>query len=161
MIQRIQSLFLLGVFVLALITVLVNPTYAVFKDDTVDKKVELGYTKTTTSALSKPDDLGVSTGKWINTLIIMSIGLGSLVALFMYKKTALQKKLSIYCALLGAVLIAILVADYYSMSNQLSGASTYPGLSAIFPGVFVVLNFLAWYKIHQDELLLKSMDRIR
>lgn len=161
MIQRVQSLYLLAVLVVGLLVFFFNPSYAILKDSKNDKKVTLGYTKTTTYQLSRSNDPGVGVSKNLNYLFLLVISLGAGAAIFLYKNSSLQKKVCIYLTLLNIIFSIMLLLDYQALQKQLADASAYPGITAIIPIAFMVCTFLAWNHIRRDENLLKSMDRLR
>jgi apolipoprotein N-acyltransferase len=97
----------------------------------------------------------------LNVLVIITIGLGALYAVFLYKKTELQKKISLYVSLLSMVLLASLIFDYIKMAQDAPQVISYPSIQGIWPISCAVLSALAWAAIRRDEKLLRSMDRIR
>lgn len=157
MIQRVQSLYLLLIAAIAIFLLFLNPGYATFKNEQTQKSAKLGYTTTSMSDASGEQNVP----KWINSLILIFIGAGSAFAIFLYKKRDLQKKLSIYIALIAALFTIFMVLDYNTMKMQFPGSTTYPGLWSVFPIIIILLAFLAWRNIRKDEAILKSMDRIR
>lgn len=158
MIQRIQTVYLLLVAVIAVFLLWLNPSYARFEKSGKSNFTELRYVSTD---FYENSETPTQVGKWINVLVIGGICLGSLISIFLFKKRELQKKLAIYMCLLGALLIIFMVMDYNTMSHQFPGNNNSPGLLGIFPVIMVVLSFMAWRNIRKDENLLKSMDRIR
>jgi peptidoglycan/LPS O-acetylase OafA/YrhL len=157
MIQRKQSLCLLIVSLVAFILLFADPGYATFENHTTKSATYLNYTTT----VFQNGDVSNSVAKWINILIIGFIALGSLLAIFLFRKKELQKKLCIYLTLLEALLLIVMVMDYNTMKNQYPNSNTYPGIWSVFPLVMIVLSFMAWRGIRKDEAILKSMDRIR
>lgn len=158
MIQRIQTLYLLTVVVIAIVLIWLNPSYARFDKSGKNTFTELRYCSTD---IYENSETPTQVGKWINVIVIGSIGIGSLVSIFLFNKRELQKKLSIYMCLLGALLILIMVMDYNAMNHQFKGNTNYPGILGVFPLLTIIFNFLAWRNIRKDEQMLKSMDRIR
>jgi Domain of unknown function (DUF4293) len=157
MIQRVQSLYLLIIAAIAMFLLFLNPKYAVFKNEQTQKSAKLGYTTTVMADAAEEKEVP----KWINSLMLISIGAGSVFAIFLFKKRDLQKRICIYLTLISALLIIFMVLDYNTMKMQFEGSSTYPGIWSIFPVAFIIFGFLAWRGIRKDEDLLKSMDRIR
>jgi hypothetical protein len=86
---------------------------------------------------------------------------GSLYAIFLYKKTELQKKICLYISLMSVVLLSSLIFDFLKMSKDAPDISSYPSIHGIWPFASAILSALAWAAIRRDEKLLKSMDRIR
>lgn len=161
MIQRVQSLYLLIIFLISCLMFFGNPGFAIFKDTVADKKVKLGYMSTTTYALSRPADAGIAVIKPLNILLIAAIGLSALAAIFLFKNTKLQKQICMYITIMAAVITVILFIDFSNISKQLPGGNTYPGLHTVWPIACAVLGVLAWSAIRRDEQLISSMDRIR
>jgi hypothetical protein len=157
MIQRVQSLYLLIIAAIAMFLLFLNPKYAVFKNEQTQKSAKLGYTTTSTYQ----EEMAIDNPKWINAAVLISIGIMSSFAIFLYKKRDLQKKICIYITLMSALLAILMVLDYNYIKSQFEGNSTYPGIWSIFPVVFIIFGFMAWRGIRKDEDLLKSMDRIR
>jgi predicted membrane protein len=161
MIQRIQSLFLLLVFLISCLMFFVNPSFAIIKDERADKKIKLGYVSTQTYTLSRPADAGISISKPLNLILILSMGLGSVVAIFLFKNKKLQKQLSIYITLIALVILVMVFIDFGDISKQLPGGNSYPGLHTIWPIACSIFGLLSWRGIRADEKLLANMDRIR
>jgi len=158
MIQRIQSIYLLLVALIAVFLIFANPRYAGFTGEGKNNESELHYIST---QIYKGSEVPTAVNKWINVLILLGIGAGSLFAIFLYKNRELQKKIAIYMCLLTAVFMLIMVMDFNSMRGQFPNSNSYPGLWSIFPIAMLIFLFLAWRSIRKDEDLLKSMDRIR
>lgn len=150
-------MYLLIIALLAIALLFLNLNYASFKNDNSEKTTKLGYTTTVVADA----EVVTKVPKWINSLVLVFIALGSTMAIFLFKKRELQKKLCIYIALLGSLLIILMVLDYNTMKAQFPNGESSPGLWSVFPLAFVILGFMAWYKVRKDEELLKSMDRIR
>ncbi|MFM7766108.1 MAG: DUF4293 family protein [Sphingomonadales bacterium] len=159
MIQRIQSLYLLLVFLLSAMMLILNPKFAKFSNTKAEKiSSELHFV--TKNYYNQADPGGEPYDK-LNFFILLSIGIGSVYAIFLYKKTELQKKICLYVSLLSAVLLISLILDFMKMSQDAPEVSSYPSIHGIWPVACTVLSALAWAAIRRDEKLLKSMDRIR
>ncbi|MEY4002815.1 MAG: hypothetical protein RIT07_857 [Bacteroidota bacterium] len=159
MIQRIQSVYLLLVFLIAALMLLLNPSFADFRYFKSEKiSAELHFV---TKKYFTESDAGTMTYDKLNVLIIIFIGLGALYAVFLYKKTELQKKISLYVSLLSVALLASLIFDYLKMAKDAPQVLSYPSIQGIWPISCAVLSVLAWSAIRRDEKLLRSMDRIR
>ena len=159
MIQRIQSLYLLLVFLLSAMMLILNPNFAKFSN-TKAEKISAKLHFVTKHYFNEADSGSMPYDK-LNILLIACIGLGSLYAIFLFKKTELQKKISLYVTLLSVVLLGSLILDFMKMSQDSPEISSYPSIHGIWPVACAVLSALAWAAIRRDEKLLKSMDRIR
>ena len=159
MIQRIQSLYLLLVFLFAALMLFLNPNFAKFKNTKAEKiSAELHFV---TKHYFNEADSGSMPYDKLNILLIISIALGSVYAIFLFKKTELQKKICLYVSLLSAVLLGSLILDFMKMSQDAPEISSYPSIHGIWPVACMVLSALAWAAVRRDEKLLRSMDRIR
>ncbi|MFN4915451.1 MAG: DUF4293 domain-containing protein [Sphingomonadales bacterium] len=159
MIQRIQSLYLLLVATIAALMLVLNPNFAKFSNTKADKiSAELHFV--TKHYFNQTDPGGAPYDK-LNIIILGLMVLGSLYAIFLYKKTELQKKICLYTSLLSMILLASLIFDFFKMSKDAPDISSYPSIHGIWPFACAILSALAWASVRRDEKLLKSMDRIR
>lgn len=151
MIQRIQSLYLLLVFILCMVIIFINPTFAQGTLNNVLNQV--GYISNTVGA--------TPTLKTLNLIVVIALGGGAISVLFLYKNLALQKKMVNYLIVVSLILIGLLVFDFYYMKNHMGTTSFYPGLNSIWSIACFVLLILARINVQKDIKLLASMDRIR
>ena len=152
MIQRIQTLYLFAAAAL-MVTALLTPL-AYFA---------AGTDEYTLRAFS------LSGGEMSQSTIYMGIVMAlaaavPLVNIFLFKRRMLQIRL---CAvelvlLLGSVAF---IGIYYYLSARMISQSEFHTqgfrIAAVFPLVSLVLDYLAMRAIFKDELLVKSLDRIR
>ena len=87
-----------------------------------------------------------------------------LVNVFLFKNRLLQIRL---CAVELVLLVgsAIFMAIYYFLSNRMFAQLEFSAhgmkLAILFPLVALILDYLALRAIFRDEMLVKSLDRIR
>jgi hypothetical protein len=158
MIQRIQSVFLILVFILG-ITLFVLPI--------------LGFTSYESSYIMNAyHTFDVADA---NNIVSKNIGIGAmqgfiallaLFTVFLYKKRQLQIKLCKLNLLLVTIQIAALVLYIDVAKEGISPASPNDVLISIKAGVFIpllsfVLLYLATRFIKKDEDLVRSADRLR
>ena len=148
MIQRIQTLYLFAAAAL-MVTALLTPL-AYFA---------AGTDEYTLRAFSLSGSGTIYMG------IVMALAAAvPLVNIFLFKRRMLQIRL---CAvelvlLLGSV--AFIGIYYYLSTRMVSQAEFHTQgfrIAAVFPLVALVLDYLAMRAIFKDELLVKSLDRIR
>lgn len=148
MIQRIQSLFLLGV-VLVCVALMYVPIYELVKN----------------SAEILPSDTNVNTqftifNSAILPLINGGVGLLALVGIFLFKNRNLQVRAANLALLIDCALIGLLFFSADSMSTTLEAKVHYlygsylPVINAIF--LFAAVRF-----IKKDDELVRSADRLR
>lgn len=161
MIQRVQSLYLLLVFLLSAMMLVLDPNFAEFSKTKAEKiSAEQHFVTKHYFNKEDPGSRSMPYDK-LNIILIACTGLGALYAIFLFKKTELQKKISLYVSLLSVVLLGSLMLDFMKMSQDSPEISSYPSIHGIWPVACAVLSALAWAAIRRDEKLVKSMDRIR
>ena len=152
MIQRIQTLYLFAAAAL-MVTALLTPLayFAAGTDEYTLRAFSLSGSGMTQSTIY----MG----------IVMALAAAvPLVNIFLFKRRMLQIRL---CAvelvlLLGSVAF---IGIYYYLSARMISQAEFNGqgfrIAAVFPLVALLLDYLAMRAIFKDELLVKSLDRIR
>ena len=153
MIQRIQTLYLLAVTALMAMTLFLP--IATF---------QAGDTCFTLTAFELAGGGESLTTVWMGIVLTVATLL-PFVTIFLFKRRQLQVRLcgAEMVLLLGAV---VFIAIYYwlSVHNALEGVEIdhkQLGWAAPMPLVSLVLTYLAGRAIFKDELLVRSLDRIR
>lgn len=154
MIQRIQTLYLLAVAVLMSLTLFL-PIASFVVDGTT---FEL-------NAFSLSCDGASESTLWMGIMLAMATAL-PLVTIFLYKRRTLQVRL---CAVELVLLLGslVMIGIYYWLTSSLFDDSTLVvehrqfGWAAPMPIVSLVLTYLASRAIFKDEVLVRSLDRIR
>ena len=157
MLQRIQTLYLMAVTLLMVVT-LIFPLVFIGVDGQ----------QVTLSAFSISDAEGVLShvSAWLGGVLVLATVL-PFVTIFLYKNRPLQIRLcGVECVLLiGAV--ALVAAFTYTICNNIfadfdiTWANIAIRFPVILPLVALVLTPLAMRAILRDELLVRSLDRIR
>lgn len=135
MIQRIQSLYLLGASLCTWLSFKI-PFY--------------NGTKGTPPLPSKLTAVNV-----FNLVPSAALALGVLVIIFLYKDRRKQMK---YTLMAAGVAILNLVIFYLQTKSYATGVLSF---GAIFPMAAIVLLGFAWWNMRKDENLVKSLDRLR
>lgn len=152
MIPRIQSLYLLAVAALMLTATLTPLAYFV---GGVDEYLLYAF------AL-KGGGIEHST-IYMGIVVALAAAL-PLVTIFLYKNRMLQIRL---CAVELVLLVgsAVFMAIYYYLSNRLFSQFEFHTqgfrIAIVFPVVGIILDYFAIRAIFKDEMLVKSLDRIR
>ena len=152
MIQRIQTLYLLAVA--ALMAVATFTPLAYFVAGSEEYLLHAFALKSATS--SHPTI-------YMGILVALS-AIIPLVNVFLFKNRLLQIRL---CAVELMLLVgsAIFMAIYYFLSNRMFSQLEFSAhgfhIAIIFPLIALVLDYLAMRAIFRDEMLVKSLDRIR
>ena len=154
MIQRIQSLYLL--IVVALMSVTLFAPIAMFT-------VASGEVFTL-SAFSLASDMQSQSTIWMGILLSLATAL-PLVTIFLFKNRVLQVRLcAVEIVLLLGCVVFMAIYFWLSGANALEDAIVehrHFGWSAIMPIVALVFTSLAARATFKDEILVRSLDRIR
>lgn len=153
MIQRIQTLYLLGSFILVGIMFFFPLADLVDAGGKTFQFLYRGVPALEEGQAALYDALPVA-------ILLTIISLISFVSIFMFKKRLLQIRMTVFnmICMLGAMGLL-----YYSISTagkEMDAIVTYSIVNA-FPLVALILSYLAIREIGKDEALIRSMDRIR
>lgn len=152
MIQRIQSLYLLAVAALMAAAALMPLAYFVGGADEYQLYA---------FALKGP---GASHSTVYMGIVVALAAIVPFVTIFLYRNRMLQIRL---CAVELVLLVgsAVFMAIYYYLSNRLFAQMEFHTqgfrIAVLFPVVGIILDYFAIRAIFRDELLVKSLDRIR
>ncbi len=154
MIQRIQSLFLL------LAAVIMLPLYSQpLARLQISDTIFLHLFHNRVEAFNQDTFTDVST--WPVTTLLTAMILISLFTFFSYKKRIRQIRLCVFNIILhfGFIGLVYFYTKYtLNLNNGVQSVFLWP---VIFPFLSVLLNYLALKRIQKDELLIRSMDRLR
>ena len=152
MIQRIQSLYLLAVAALMAAAALTPLAYFV---GGVDEYQLYAF------SLEGPE---VSYSTVYMGIVVALAAVLPFLTIFLYRNRMLQIRL---CAVEIVLLVgsAVFMAIYYYLSNRLFSQLEFHTqgfrIAVVFPIVGIILDYFAIRAIFRDELLVKSLDRIR
>jgi len=155
MIQRKQSVYLLLVAVL-MSWLLVQP-YA--QIELADGRMLLFKSMVIKSTTTE----SVVNFKYTFLLVILVIVTGALnfVNIFLFSRRIFQIRLCVVSAVLLILILLTMLYHYFMIKNTMENTLHVFRLAAIFPAIGLILNIMAYRAIHQDEMLVKSYDRIR
>jgi len=151
MIQRIQSVYLLAT-VVVLLMILVLPI-ATLVNAQSDSFTYLFY-----GIVNSEGQIALQAFPLATLLVIMPII--SLISIFLYKKRILQMRLCIYNILLMLGSIGLIFFYSFQAKNNLFTETIF-SFPIVLPVVAAILTYLAFRGIRKDEILVKSIDRIR
>jgi len=156
MIQRIQSLYLLLVVILM--------SFLVFKPfaevAVKDGQVVIFYTYAVKKFItSEHSEMIIRTLPVI--IMVCLIGLISFMNIFQFNRRIIQMRVCVLNILLMAGLMILMFYYYYMVKSALQVESHALKLPVIVPVIGIVLTLLAYRKIHEDEVLVRSYDHLR
>jgi hypothetical protein len=136
MIQRIQTVYLLIVTVL---------------------QIFLMFSALATVSDTGGGEISIKTFDVIELAVLTGVtAVVSLVSIFLYKKRVLQARFNVFNALILIALQAYII--YYIV--RLPKPITY-SIPDIFPVISVIFTYLAIRNILKDEIIIKTLNRIR
>ncbi len=151
MIQRIQSIYLLLIGILC-IACAATPV-GVFTQE--------GVTVAEMNNLWLTDIEGVrSYAPWAMFTLLALAATLSLVAIFLFRRRMLQVRLCIFTGLLLIGYYIAYGAFVYLIGQELSAGFTLSWTTS-FPAISLILAYLAFRGIMRDELIVRSLDRLR
>ncbi len=162
MIQRLQTLYLLIVIILSVVSLC--STIGVFNagGEPVAEFSNFSFT-----ALSEPFTQMQAAGPWALGVILISVIAISAFTIMIFHKRVLQMRLTIFTMLLlvGYLLTYAFFVWLYQQKLGEIQATFQPEfqlrLNTVYPLVSVILCFLAFRGIRMDEKLVRSLERIR
>ena len=85
----------------------------------------------------------------------------ALVTVFLYKKRILQIRLCVFNAILMVCFYGLFLFFWYDLKAALEPVSLNVRLALCFPLICLILDYLAIRNIGADEVLVRSLDRLR
>jgi hypothetical protein len=83
------------------------------------------------------------------------------VNIFFYTRRIIQIRLCLASTVLLIIIILTMLYYYILISHSYAHLRHAFRLASIFPVVGIIFNYMAYRGIHQDDLLVKSYERIR
>lgn len=161
MIQRIQSVFLLLVSIIAIVAILVPMHYLSINIQMEEGNSAISAIGLVQQVVAVDNETDQATDyKKAGALAI--IGLIAFVTIFLYKNRALQMRLvrlNIMASVLFAIGMAYFVYKYFQSIEVIEYSIKPAGCIAI--ASILLLNILALKYIRKDDNLVKSADRFR
>jgi len=152
MLQRPQTLYLLGVFMLSLF--LLTGPLALFTMDGVEYVLKH-------SGIFELDGEKLGVATWPLSVFFTLVMALTFLNIFFYKNRIRQMRICIFLILLFAGMVGMIFYYIFIARNQLDGAHTLYKWRIVIPPIAMILSYLAFRRIRRDELMVKAFDRIR
>jgi len=152
MLQRPQTLFLLGVFILSLF--LLTGSIARFT-------VEEGEFILKHSGLLDAAGNKTEVATWPLSVLFIVVAVLAFLNIFFYRHRMRQMRIVVFLILLNAGMIGMMFYYTFIARSQLEGAIVVHQLRFIVPPINMILLYFAFRRIRRDELMVKAFDRIR
>jgi len=152
MLQRSQTLYLLGVFILSLF-LLTGPLALI--------TYEGGELILKHSGVFDTEGVKMEVATWPLTLIFILVAALAFFNIFFYKHRVRQLRICIFLMLLSAGIVGLIFYYTYFISLKFEGLQTIHRWRIVVPLISIILLYLAFRRIRRDELMVKAYDRIR
>ena len=155
MIQRIQSLYILAA--LAMMVVMLFSPFAEIAatDGSIYNFGSIGLTR-----LEGDGWLRISGAIPLMVLIVV-IAVLLLIAIFLFRKRRLQMRLCAYSIILEFGLIGLVYYYFYLAFRDIAVSNYAFRFPVIIPVLSIILLYLAFRGIRKDDILVRSIDKIR
>jgi hypothetical protein len=152
MLQRSQTLYLLGVFILYIL-MLTGPLarFTLEGEAWVLKH----------SGLYMSTELKMDLATWPLTLFFILVSVLALFNILSYRNRIRQMRITIFLIFLSAGMTGMMFYYTWVVRQKLDGSLVLYQWRFMIPPVCVILLYLAFRRIRRDELLVRAFDRIR
>jgi hypothetical protein len=163
MIQRIQTLYLVLVFLLTLFLVYNNPIYAelttISESKTITTQMKF-WSQTVDNSISLSPDVSY---KFLNLILISVVISLSIYSIFLYKRRKRQLKIVVTGIFTSILILMIFILDYLMVLSSYGEELVANSMNLNFNWMVgvVILLILAYRSILSDEKKLKGIDRLR
>ena len=155
MLQRIQTVYLLAATVLMSLMLFLPLAEIAAEGTGIYEVLSKGWF-ITEGEFAKPVML-----TWPVFILVLFLTLITLINIFLYKKRKLQIRICIYSIILAFGLIG-LIYYYFVIGIRPLDEPTYAlSFPMVLPAIFIILIYLAFRGIRKDEILVRSLNRIR
>ncbi len=156
MLQRIQTVYLLVAAVL--MSLMLFLPMAEIAPDGMGIYLVLGKGWLLAAGVGTAD-LAMAT--WPVFILAMVLALLPLINIFFYRNRKLQLRISVYSIILAFGLMGLIYYYFVIGFRQLDDPVYAIRFPIIVPAIYIVLTYLAFRGIRKDEMLVRSLDRIR
>lgn len=152
MLQRSQTLYLLGVFILS-VFMLTGPLALI--------TFEGGELILKHSGVFNTDGVKMGVATWPLTLMFILVIALAFLNIFFYKHRIRQLRICVFLMLLSAGIVGLIFYYTYFISLKFDGLQTIHRWRIVVPPIAIIMLYLAFRRIRRDELMVKAYDRIR
>ena len=152
MIQRIQSVYLLVVTVLLVVTMCLPAGHFIAADGV-------------NTLAFKPLGVTLADGGFQSTWGVFGLLLLSAIVafgtIFLFRNRMLQVRMTIFNSVLLIGYYVVFGVFWYVLKGRLDVTGFQVGWALCLPAVCIILNYLAFRAIYRDEVMVKAADRLR
>ncbi len=155
MLQRVQTVYLLVATVLMSLMLFLPMAEIAAEGSSIYSVLSKGW-YITGGEFAEPVML-----TWPVFILVLFLTLMPLINIFLYKKRKLQIRICVYSIILAFGLIGLIYYYFVIGFKPLDEPAYALSFPMVLPAIFIILIYLAFRGIRKDEILVRSLDRIR
>ena len=155
MLQRIQTLYLLAATILMLLMLFLPLAEIATEQATIYTVLSKGW------YIMEGEHVALAMATWPVFILALVQAILLFINIFLYKTRKLQIRICIYSIILAFGMIGILYYYFVIGFRQLDEPAYALRFPVVVPAITIILIYLAFRGIRKDEILIKSLDRLR
>jgi len=155
MLQRIQTIYLLAASILMSLMLFLPLAEIAAEGTGIYNVLSKGWYITGVG----PAELAMAT--WPVFILALMLVLLPFISIFLYRNRKLQIRICVYSIILAFGLIGLIYYYFVTGFRQMDDPAYALQFPLALPAIFIILIYLAFRGIRKDEILIRSLDRIR
>jgi hypothetical protein len=155
MLQRIQTLYLLAATGLMSLMLFLPLAEIATEDTGIYSVLSRGW------YISDGETTELAMATWPVFNLAMVLAFLTLINICLYRRRKLQIRICVYSIILAFGLIGLVYYYFVMGFRQLDEPVYALRFPLVLPAIFIILIYLAFRGIRKDEILIRSIDRIR
>ncbi len=155
MLQRIQTLYLLAASILMSLMLFLPLAEIADEGTGIYNVLSRGWYING----GGPAELAMAT--WPVFLLALVLVLLTFITIFLYRRRKLQLRICVYAIILAFGLIGLIYYYFVIGFRQMENPVYALQFPLVLPAIFIILIYLGFRGIRKDEILVRSLDRIR
>ena len=155
MLQRVQTVYLLAATVLMSLMLFLPLAEIAAEGTGIYTVFSKGW------YITEGESAEPAMATWPVFILVFVLALLPLINIFLYRSRKLQLRISVYSIILAFGLIGLVYYYFVVGFRQLDDPAYALRFPLVIPAIFIILIYLAFRGIRKDEILVRSLDRIR
>jgi hypothetical protein len=155
MLQRIQTVYLLAATVLMSLMLFLPLAEIAAEGTGIYSVISRGW------YVAEGETAELAMATWPVFILIMVLALLTFFNIWLYRKRKLQIRICVYSIILAFGVIGMVYYYFVMGFRQLVEPVYALRFPLVLPAIFIILIYLAFRGIRKDEILIRSLDRIR
>jgi hypothetical protein len=155
MLQRVQTVYLLAATVLMSLMLFLPLAEIAAEGTGIYSVLSKGW------YITEGESAQLAMATWPVFILAMVLVLLTLLNIWLYRNRKLQLRICVYSIILAFGLIGLVYYFFVVGFRQLEEPVYALRFPLVLPAIFIILLYLAFRGIRKDEILVRSLDRIR